>query len=70
MKKVEYTQCGKKLEYMGVTIMEQWRGNVCVPCGIVFCPKCIEVGLPTPCPKCKRETSPALRIRLQQAGIL
>jgi len=64
------TQCGTQLDYMGVTIhMGQWRGNVCVPCGLVLCPRCIEVGLPSPCPKCQQETAPALSIRLREAGI-
>ena len=69
MKSIKCSQCGTKLKYMGITFMEQWKGNVCVPCGLVFCPKCIEVGLPSPCPKCKQETSPALRLRLEQAGL-
>jgi hypothetical protein len=38
---------------------EQWRGNVCLSCRAVFCPSCIEVGGPTPCPKCGRPTAPA-----------
>jgi hypothetical protein len=70
MKKVKCSLCGRKLEYMGVTIMEQWRGNICVPCKLVFCPKCIEIGRSSPCPKCGQGTSPALLIRLEQAGVL
>jgi hypothetical protein len=69
MKRVICTQCGNELEYMGVTIMEQWRGNVCVPCHLVFCPSCIKVGFPTPCPKCGQETAPAFSIRLREAGV-
>jgi len=47
--------------------MEQWRGNVCVKCQMVFCPRCIEVGYPTPCPKCGEPTDPAQRSYLEQA---
>jgi len=50
--------------------MEQWRGNVCVGCGKVFCGKCIRLGGPTPCPKCGKPTYPAQRAYLQQAGLL
>lgn len=50
-----------------LSAMEQWRGNVCVKCRLVFCPKCIQVGGPTPCPKCGEPTDPAQRVYLEQA---
>jgi len=40
---------------------DMWRGQVCVPCRFVFCPECIEIGQPTPCPKCGVPTMPAYR---------
>jgi len=49
---------------------EQWRGNVCSNCRHVFCPDCIEVGGPTPCPKCGQPTEPAQRAYLEQIGKL
>jgi len=51
-------------------MMEQWRGNVCVDCRRVFCPRCISVGAATSCPKCRRPTHPAQRSYLEQAGLL
>lgn len=50
--------------------MEQWRGNVCLECRMVFCPNCIKVGYPTPCPKCGKPTYPAQRAYLEQANKL
>jgi hypothetical protein len=50
--------------------MEQWRGNVCVKCRMVFCGNCIELGGPTPCPNCGEPTYPAQRMYLEQAGRL
>jgi hypothetical protein len=50
--------------------MEQWRGNVCVPCRQVFCPECIAVGRPTPCPSCSQPTQPAMKTYLEGAKSL
>jgi hypothetical protein len=50
--------------------LEQWRGNVCPGCKLVFCPSCIELGGPTPCPKCGQPTKPAQRVYLKQIGKL
>jgi hypothetical protein len=44
---------------------EQWRGNVCLKCRAVFCPSCIEVGSPTPCPRCGRPTAPAQKAYIE-----
>ena len=46
--------------------LEQWRGNVCVDCRLIFCPKCITVGAPTPCPQCGQPTEPAQRVYVEQ----
>jgi hypothetical protein len=40
---------------------EQWHGNVCLKCKLVFCSSCVEVGGPTPCPRCGQPTYPAQR---------
>jgi hypothetical protein len=45
---IKCSKCGREVEYMGVTIMKQWRGKVCVPCGRVYCSDCIEVGKASP----------------------
>jgi hypothetical protein len=44
-------------------------GNVCVPCGAVYCDQCIKVGGPTPCPQCGKPTLPAGQRELRQIGI-
>ena len=51
-------------------LLEQWRGNICSNCNIVLCPHCIELGGPTPCPKCGQPTYPAQRTYLEQIGKL
>jgi len=65
MRKIRCSMCGGVLEYLGGPgSLEQWRGNVCTECDLVFCPNCITVGGPTPCPKCHAPTHPASRIFL------
>ncbi|MFZ2630835.1 MAG: hypothetical protein WA081_05595 [Desulfosalsimonadaceae bacterium] len=78
------TNCQDQIVYLGaprgeiavvavgfsLAAMEQWRGNVCVECGIVLCPRCITIGYPTPCPKCGKPTKPAMQAYLKEAHIL
>lgn len=82
---VRCSQCNSVLEYLGglesmfpkasitgmgdASGLEQWRGNVCTTCRIVFCGKCISLGGPTACPKCGSLTKPAQRVYLEQIGI-
>jgi len=77
--RIRCSQCGKALEYLGGAVagpgesigaMEQWRGNVCVPCRKVLCPDCIAVGAPTPCPKCAKPTHPAMEEYVNEAKSL
>lgn len=70
MQDVKCTQCRTNLEFIGVWVGPQWRGNVCVHCRLVFCPRCITVGQATPCTKCGEPTAPALGLHLQQAGVI
>lgn len=69
---VECSACGtrvKKLEgglFGNVGPLEQWMANVCVPCGRVYCQNCLQLGGPTPCPRCGAPTKPAQRQYLQQ----
>lgn len=71
---VQCSECGKdlrKLEgglFQQVPDMEQWFGNVCVPCGRVYCGDCLELGGPTPCPHCGAPTKPAQRMVLREIG--
>lgn len=83
---VRCSQCNSALKYLGglesmfpkasiaglgdASGLEQWQGNVCTKCRIVFCGKCILLGWPTPCPKCGIPTKPAQRVYLEQIGIL
>ena len=50
----------------GLASFDQWYGNLCETCRRVYCHRCIEVGVPTPCPWCKQPTAPAIRRYLQQ----
>jgi hypothetical protein len=47
---------------------DQWLGNVCVPCGRIYCGNCIAAGYPTPCPACGVPTAPATSGYLRQIG--
>lgn len=83
---VKCSRCSKPLKWLGedtfapgarvvgspaaLAGMEQWYGNVCLTCRVVFCATCIAVGDPTPCPKCGQPTAPAMRKYLEQAGLL
>jgi hypothetical protein len=50
--------------------LEQWRGNLCMRCRAVYCGRCMELGGPTPCPKCGEPTVPAQRRNLEAIGKL
>lgn len=70
---VKCSNCGKELKLLntepGIPSLDLWFGNVCIPCHEVFCNDCIEVGGPTPCPKCKTPTKPAQRRNLNEIGL-
>jgi len=51
----------------GVKSQEQWNGTVCVKCGAVFCPTCLDATQSVPCPECGEGTKPAMRHFLDQA---
>jgi hypothetical protein len=69
---IQCSKCGKPLLYLPVQIpdpdLEQWHGNVCTACNRVFCPDCIQVGGPAPCPNCGQPTLAAQRMNLRKAG--
>ena len=71
---VRCSECGRDLRklqgglFQEIPEMEQWFGNVCVPCGRVYCDQCLELGGPTPCPHCGSPTEPAQRMVLRQIG--
>jgi hypothetical protein len=70
MKTVKCLPCDKKLEYMGITFIEQSRGNVCVPCKDCLLPDVHRGRPPESLSKMYKATSPAVRLRLEQAGVL
>jgi hypothetical protein len=82
MKAVRCSECGKSLRHMGDVfgpgttvigdrgMLEQWLGNVCLNCKLVFCADCIKVGGPTPCPRCGQPTMPAQRVHLEEIGVI
>jgi len=83
MKDVKCSKCRKSLRYIGDgfapgaifiggdrRMLEQWLGNVCLNCKLVFCGSCLKLGGPTPCPKCGQPTMPAQRMHLEKIGIL
>jgi HEAT repeat protein len=47
---------------------DMWRAQVCTRCSYVFCDDCLELGRPTPCPKCGTPTAPAYRGTLKTMG--
>lgn len=60
------SNCGRRLNPMGNhgggdPAFDYWQGNVCLSCGSVFCPRCIAINGPTPCPNCSSPTKPAHR---------
>ena len=77
METVQCSCCRKKVERIKFGIyeehmpkMHQWLANVCVKCKRIYCSSCMKLGGPTPCPVCGEETKPALRMFLQEAGLL
>ena len=45
---------------------QTWMGNACVPCGRVYCQRCIVLGGPTPCPICGTPTNAAQKHFIMQ----
>lgn len=43
-------------------------GNVCIPCGRVYCDECVAVSAPI-CPDCGQSTAPAGAMELQKIGV-
>ena len=76
METVRCSNCGDDVRRMTGGLfqnspeLDQWFGNVCVPCKRVYCANCLRLGGPTPCPKCGVPTKPAQRMFLRSAGVL
>lgn len=73
MEQVKCLKCGaslKELPNSAVEIqnpdLQQWLGNVCLTCEMVYCEKCIKIMGPTPCPVCGSATVPAIRMHLRK----
>jgi len=65
------SNCGRQLEFAGNSLggdlpaFDHWTGNVCLSCKKVFCPNCIAIGGPTPCPICGTPTKSGDRRNLE-----
>ena len=76
MEPIHCSKCGKDIHpvqgglFQNIPDLQTWMGNVCTICKQVYCGDCIELGGPTPCPKCGTPTKPAQRPILQQIGAL
>ena len=44
-------------------------GNVCTTCRKAFCDECIQVGGPSPCPRCGSPTEPAGENEVRAIGV-
>lgn len=64
---------GSRVEVHGTTTalaaLDQWLANVCLRCRKVYCPECLKLGGPTPCPTCGDATVPAQRMHLERIGL-